>query len=82
MKWKDLSSGQNVEAYDESSKGTVKYRVVVMMKPSHNGASFITCQTYFEKPQSEANWAANIPVNNYVFSENYTLPNLTVYCKY
>ena len=81
MKWMDPSSGDEIEAKDESSEGTVKFSIVVEIKPSHNGESFI-CQTYFNKSQSQDRYADNIPVNNYAFIENYTLPNLTVYCKY
>ena len=81
MQWKDLSSGEDIKAKDESSMGTVKFSIVVEIKPSHNGDSF-TCLTYFDKPQSLLNHADNIPVNNNAFNESFTLPKQTVYCKY
>ncbi|KAK2153117.1 hypothetical protein NP493_2354g00023 [Ridgeia piscesae] len=81
MKWRDLSSGEDVKAKDESSAGTVKFSFVVEMKPSHNGDSF-TCQTYFDKPQSRYGVADNIPINNNAFSVLYTSQILNVYCKY
>ena len=82
MKWKDLSSGEIGTAKDESGEGRVKFSIVVEMKPSHNGDSF-TCQTYFDKPLSQDNYADNIPINNNAFNEEkFTLPKLNVYCKY
>ena len=81
MKWKDPSSGADVKTKDESSEGTVKFSIVVEMKPSHNGDRF-TCETYFDKPQSRDKYADNIPINNNAFSETFTLPKLNVYCKY
>ena len=81
MKWWDPSSGEDVKAKDELSEGTVKFSIVVEMKSSHNGQSF-TCRTYFDKPQSRDHYADNIPINRNAFSETYTLPNLSVYCKY
>ena len=81
MKWRDLSSGEDVTAKDESSAGTVKFSIVVEMTPSHNGGSF-TCQTYFDKPQSQDKSADNIPINNNAFNVLYTSQKLNVYCKY
>ena len=81
MKWKDLGSGEDVKSKDESSAGTVKFSTVVEMTPSHNGDSF-TCQTYFDKPQSAAHCADNIPINNNAFNVLYTSQRLNVYCKY
>ena len=82
MQWRDLKgSGEALKAKDESSKGTVKFSIVVEIKPSHNADSF-TCQTYFDKPQSGYNYADNIPINNHAFNETFTFPKLSVYCKY
>jgi hypothetical protein len=81
MQWKDLSSGEDIKAKDESSMGTVKFSIVVEIKPSHNGDSF-TCHTYFHKPQTRDNFADNIPINNNAFNETFTFPKLSVYCKY
>ena len=81
MKWKDLSSGADVKVKNESSEGTVKYTIVVEMKPSHNGENF-TCQTFFDKPPSKDHYADNIPINEHAFNLSYTSPKLTVYCKY
>ena len=81
MKWRDPSSGEDIKAKDESSNETVKFSIVVEMTPSHNGDSF-TCQTYFDKPQSRDHNADNIPINNNVFNERFTLPKQNVYCKY
>ena len=81
MKWRDLSTGEEVKAKDESSAGTVKFSIVVEMTPSHNGNSF-TCQTYFVKPQSQDKYADNIPINNNAFNVLYTSQRLNVYCKY
>ena len=82
MQWRDLKgSGEAIKANDESSNGIVKFSIVVEIKPSHNGDCF-TCQTYFDKPQSRYNIADNIPINNHAFNEMFTLPKLSVYCKY
>ena len=81
MKWKDPSSGADVKTKEELTSETVKFSIVVEMKPSHNGESF-TCQTYFDKPQSRDHYADNIPINNNAFNEKFTLPKLKVYCKY
>ncbi|KAK2165726.1 hypothetical protein NP493_1352g00000 [Ridgeia piscesae] len=78
MKWRDPSSGEDIKAKDESSNETVKFSIVVEMTPSHNGDSF-TCQTYFDKPQSRDHNADNIPINNNVFNERFTLPKQNVY---
>ncbi|KAK2182439.1 hypothetical protein NP493_353g01006 [Ridgeia piscesae] len=78
MQWKDLSSGEDIKAKDESRNGKVKFSIVVEIKPSHNGDSF-TCQTYFDKPQSRDQYADNIPINNNAFNETFTLPKQTVY---
>jgi len=81
MKWKDPSSGADVNTTDESTKGTVKFSIVVEIKQSHNGDNF-TCHTYFDKPQSRSKYADNIPINSHAFSERFELPTLNVYCKY
>ena len=81
MQWRELSSGEDIKAKDESSKGTVKFTIVVEIKPSHNGESF-TCQTYFDKPQSRDHYANNIPINNNAFNETFSFRKLSVYCKY
>ena len=81
MQWRDLSSGEDIKAKDESRNGKVKFSIIVEIKPSHNGDSF-TCQTYFDKPQSRDQYADNIPINNNAFNETFTLPKQTVYCKY
>jgi len=81
MQWRDLSSGEEIKAKDESSKGTVRFSIVVEIKPSHNGVSY-TCRTYFDKPQAREHYADNIPINNKAFNETFTFPKLTVYCKY
>ena len=81
MQWRELSSGENINAKDESSKRRVKFSIVVEIKPSHNADSF-TCRTYFDKPQSRDHYADNIPINNNAFNETFTFPKLTVYCKY
>ena len=82
MQWRNLKgSGEALKAKDESSKGRVKFSIVVEIKPSHNGDSF-TCQTYFDKPQSRDHFADNIPINNHAFNEMFTFPKLSVYCKY
>ncbi|KAK2154980.1 hypothetical protein NP493_2116g00003 [Ridgeia piscesae] len=78
MQWRELSSGEDIKAKDESSNGIVKFSIVVEIKPSHNGDSF-TCQTYFDKPQSGYNYADNIPINNNAFNETFTFPKLCVY---
>ncbi|KAK2153319.1 hypothetical protein NP493_2329g00001 [Ridgeia piscesae] len=80
MKWTDLSTGEDVKAKDESSAGTVKFSIVVEMTPSHNGHRF-TCQTYFDKPQSQNKSADNIPINNNAFNVLYTSQRLNVYCQ-
>ena len=80
MKWKD-GSGTEVQPKDEASANITKFSIVVQMTSSHNGQSF-TCQTYFDKPQAQANAADNVPINNNAYRELYTLPQLTVYCKY
>ncbi|KAK2154981.1 hypothetical protein NP493_2116g00014 [Ridgeia piscesae] len=81
MQWRDLKgSGEALKSKDESSKGTVKFSIVVEIKPSHNGDCF-TCQTYFDKPQSGHNYADNIPINNNAFNETFTFPKLSVYYK-
>ena len=67
MQWRDLSSSEALKAKDESSKGRVKFSIVVEIKPSHNGYRF-TCQTYFDKPQSREEYADNIPINNNAFN--------------
>ena len=76
MQWRDLSKGEDIKAKDESSKGTVKFGIVVEIKPSHNGDSF-TCQTYIDKPQSLDHYADNIPINNNAFNEKFQLPKLS-----
>ena len=81
MQWRELSSGEDIKAKDESSNGIVKFSIVVEIKPSHNGDSF-TCQTYFDKPQSRDHFADNIPINNHAFNETFTFPKLNVYSKY
>ena len=80
MQWRDLSSGETLKAKDESSEGTVRFSIVVEIKPSHNGDSF-TCRTYFDMPERQG-YADNIPINNNAFNETFTFPKLTVYCKY
>ena len=81
MQWRELSSGKDIKARDESSKWTVKFTIVVEIKPSHNGDSF-TCRTYFDKPLSRDGYADNIPINNNAFNETFTFPKLSVYCEY
>ena len=81
MQWRDLGSGEDIKAKDESSKGRVKFSIVVEIKPYHNGARF-TCRTYFDKSQSRDHYANNIPINSNAFNETFTFPKLSVYCKY
>ena len=81
MQWRDLSSGEDIKANDESSKGTVKFSIGLEIKPYHNGDSF-TCQTYFDKPPSQDHYADNILINNNAFNATFTFPKLSVYCKY
>ncbi|KAK2154983.1 hypothetical protein NP493_2116g00009 [Ridgeia piscesae] len=81
MQWRGLKgNGEALKAKDESSKGTVKFSIVVEIKPSHNGDSF-TCHTYFDKPQAGYNYADNIPINNNAFNDTFTFPKLSVYYK-
>ena len=81
MLWRVLSSGETLKAKDESRRWTLKFSIVVEIKPSHNGDSF-TCQTYFDIPQSRDHFADNKPINNNAFNETFTFPKLRVYCKY
>ena len=81
MKWKNGSSGTVIQSKDESSENTTKFSIVVEMTSYDNGHHF-TCQTYFDKPQSEPHYANNIPINNIAYKELYATPELTVYCKY
>ncbi|KAK2181977.1 hypothetical protein NP493_372g00000 [Ridgeia piscesae] len=78
MLWRVLSSGETLKAKDESRRWTLKFSIVVEIKPSHNGDSF-TCQTYFDIPQSRDHFADNKPINNNAFNETFTFPKLRVY---
>jgi len=78
--WKQNRSAY-LQATNESSVGTVKYSIVVEMKPSYNGESFI-CHTYFDKPPSKGPFADNVPIHQDAFNALYTFPPLCVYCKY